>query len=908
MSFSRFLRERFATGSNLILAPDTLPDNGVRLLQNSRLTRILGVISSRAGMTTVGSAAGSPVRALWSLFGATTTTRYAQGATTLARLSSTWGSATTLATLTGTQPISAANFVDGEGNLHAYFTNSTGLGQYKDDGTTWRAWGIAPPAAAPLATALATDLSTSIDTMDSSATWTVASGLSAGPTDEANIKQEGTASQTITIAASGLGLIARSLGGTVNLDTLSGGDATVKDDDYIHLWVRADRPERIQSIVLDFDLDTTTVANAFRTNYYSMRLPGSVWLNQGANQWSKVQAPKSSFQRFGPDTALSWATVKCVRLSFQITSDGSCQIYLDDLKLRGGTDIVGSVRYTACYRCSTTGARGNPPRDANDQPVYTTALTVDRQRVNVTLSNIVQGGAAHPGDTQIDQLRLYRSINEAPAVQIDQIVDTASSPYVDEVSVASMLLTQTLEADNDRPPNAHVVFGPGALARLFLLAGQNDLYFSKAWEVHENRAENWPSTFRAKVGDGSEQALAGLVSDTTVLVWSDHRGYLVQGAGADTFLPVAIPNSRGIVSRYAIAEGDGRIFLVSQDGIYQQAGLSQTCLTPGIAPFFAGLPVAGQDGWNTDPEALATVRLSWQADALGPFVLMLYPSAGSTTPTREVYLGKNPLTGQYTDVSFDRRGGALMLHSLWRDPEANALYGGDLNGHIHRLEDVTTETDAGHALPWRVVTRSEHHGVPHQDKYYSQVLIEADTQGQLLTVQALYDKQTLAEVLSTTATTSTATGTMAFPVADPAAMRQDLALDLSGMLSSRVDVYRYGAYFEPQPEAVTFWDSGVLAFGRQTVVQGLWWTLMVGATVTVTVTIGERPADTYQLTPALGLRVPDRLFFPPGATGRQMRVTLASVEPFRVYDLRVRWKPYGAAQGYQELSVVAQAA
>ena len=909
MSFAPFRTERFTHGSNLILPPDLIQDGGVRVLQNSRLTRMLGTISSRAGMSaaTATAIAAAVARSIWTLFGSAANFRYAHVGTTLYRLASAWTGATSLATSIGTNPASFANMVDGEGGLHTYMTNSSGLAQRKDDGTTLRTWGIAPPTAAPSAVALATDLTTTIDNMDSSATWTLNVGLSAGPTNEANIKQEGTNSQTITIAAAGLGSIARGLGGSVNLDTLTGGDATVKADDYLHLWVRADRPERISYVQLDVDVDTATVADAFRNNYYSVKLPGSVYLNQGRDQWTKVQASKSIFQRFGTSTSLSWADAKSVRLSFLINAEGACQIYLDDLKLRGGTDIKGNVRYTACYRRDATGARGNPPLTTDEEVVYTTAIDVDRQRVSITTSNVIQGGAAHPGDAQIDQIRLYRSIDKGSAFQIDEIADTTASPYVDDVSVGSLILGRTLESDNNVPPNGEVVFGPGALNRLFMLAGRNDLYFSKSWERNENRAENWPPTFRAKVGDGSELALSGLVSDTTVLVWTDQRTYTVQGYGADTFLPVAVPNSRGVVGRWAVAEGDGRICFVSQDGIYAQLGLRQVRLTDGIAPFFAGLTVAGQAGWNTAASALADVRLSWQSDALGPFVLMLYPEAGSSTINRELYLGRNVLTGEYTDISFDRRGGALVLTSLHRDPEANRLYGGSAAGLVYQLEDTSVETDGGNAMAWRVVTRSEHQGRPANDKYYAQALIEANTRNQSLTVVALWDKQATTETLTQTLLTNADTETDAFTLADVQAMRQDIALELSGTISNRIDFFRYGAYFEVQPEALTFWDSGVMPFGWQAVVQGVWYALMSTGEVVVRVILDQQPAQIYTIIGTGGQRRADRFYCLSGATGRQLRVTLESPSVFRLYEVVVKVKAYGTASGFRGIPLLREA-
>jgi len=901
MAFQRWITQGFTKGSNLILPQDMIPEGGVRLLQNARLTRKLGVISNRAGMQALATDLGTIVRSLWTLFGVSANTRYAHVDSTLSRLSSVWTTPTTLSSSAGSTPTSMANAIDGEGGLWTYFTNTT-LGQRKDDGTSFFLWGIAPPTAAPSAVGPAADLTTTIDLMNAAANFTVTAGLTAGPTDETNVKIEGTGSVTVAIAASTVGSLAKSMGGTTNLDTLTGGDSTVKDDDYIHLWVRADRPDRVSYLQMDFDLDTTAVADAFRTNYYSVRLPGTVWLNQGANQWTRVQVPKSSFQRFGTDTSLTWLSVKSVRLSVLTTADGACQLYFDDWKLRGGTDIVGSVKYTACYKRSATGARGNPPKDADSQVVFTSSIDVDRQRTSLNISNILQGGGAHPGDTQMDQILLYRSIDAGTAQLIDTIADTASSPYIDDVSVASLLLSRTLEDDNDVPPNGHVVFGPGALNRLFLLVGQNDLYFSKAWEVDENRVENWPSGFRTTVGDGSEQALTGLVSDTTVLIWTDQRTYTLQGYGADTFLPVAVPNSRGTVSRFALAEGDGRLFFVSQDGVYQQIGMTQQRLTDTITPFFAGQTTLTIAGWDTSVSALAEVRLSWHADPFGPFLLMLYPRSGSSTADRELYIGKNPATGEYTDISFDVRGGSITLRSLYRDPEANTFIGGSGGGGIYQLEVPTLESDAGSAMSFRAMTRAEHQGAPHRSKHYAQVLVEANTSGETMTVTAFYDKEAITESLGTF-TSTTDTGSATFTVSDPTARRQDFSLNITGTVDARMSLFRYGWYYEIQPEALTFWDSGLIPFGVETLVKELWYTLDAPATVTFTVYVIGQGSFTTDLLATTG-RETDRLFFGPGRRGRLLRVTLSSSSAFRLWALSAKVKPYGTAIGYTDVPLL----
>jgi hypothetical protein len=908
VAFTRSLIQGFRAGSNLVAPPDQIPDGAFRVLENARLSRSPGEVGNRPGMTEVTTSAvtSDVVYSLWTLFQTlTSAVRYAHVGTSLYRMTQTWGTPVEIATGIGRGPVSAVNMVDGENGLSTYLTNTSGLGSKRDDGTTLHDWGVPPVTERLPAPELATDLFTQIDVMDVAANWTVTSGLSAGPTAEANIKQQGAASITITVAANTLGTIARSLTTPIDLDTLVGGDEDVKLDDYIHLWVRADRPARVNYLQIDVDLDTLTVADAFRTNMYSIQLPGLVWLNQGAQQWSRVQVPKSAFTRVGENMALSWANASSVRLSVQTTTDGPCQLYLDDFKLRGGTDIVGRVRYSAVYRNAMTGGKGNPHMTDDNRVIYSPRINVDRQRVNVPTTPIRYNGPAYPTGAAITHLIMYRSIDGGEAVEIDRILIAELSPFLDDVSVVSTLLKPTLETDNNPPPEGHVVFGPGALNRVFLLRGDNDLYYSKAWEVHENRAENWPTLFHAQIGDGSEKAQTGIVTDTTILVWSDQQTYMIQGSGDDTFLPMVIPNSRGVVSRFCVAQGDGSLFFVSQDGVYEQVGLQQRRLTDAIAPFFAGLEVSGVPGWNTDPAVLRSVRLSWQADALGPFLLMLYPSRGQLLPDRELYLGRNAVTGRYTDVSFDRRGSAGTLRSLYRDPEQNWLYGGSSGGRIFHLEDASVDTDDGQAMAWRLVTRSEHFDTPNRDKYLTQAIVEMDTALQPIHVDALYDKQRVREALSPVLQTTGPTGQGLLLVADPEAPRQDVALELTGLVDTRVSLSRYGWFQEAQPELLTFWDSGKIVLAAQTVLQGVWYTLQSTALVTVTVYREGHVTAVYGIPSTIGRRLADRFFFVAGTKSREVRITFSSTAGFRLYACDLRSKPYGSDQGYQPQPLVA---
>lgn len=907
MALNRDLYECFTAGSLLFGPPDLLPNGALRFGQNVRIDRERFAVTSRPGISLLSSALTYTVLSLHRRYASGVTTTYAEAGGHLWRNADTATPASIAASIPTATPTTSAMMQDGAEVTWAYFVNHGAL--VKDNGTTAATFGIAAPGAAPTTAALAADLATVINACDNAGAWT-GTTLTAGPADEATIKQEGADSMTFTIAANTVGVVAiGGLGGGagfLNLDTLTGGDASVKDDDYLFFWFRADRPDRVLSIQVDVDLDTQTVANAFVTNYYSARLPGITRLNQGSNQWTKVQVRKSEFQRFGTNAALSWAVAKAIRFSVLVSTEGAVVCYLDDIKLRGGTDIEGAVEYTVAYRNSVTGGRGNPPLDSAAHVRYTTPLTVDRQRVSVTTTNVRRGGANASGDAQIDTLILYRRINGGFSVNIDEIAYTAASPYLDTVSVFATSLNEVLEdtpefpgseAENDLPPAFDLLFGPGATNRLFGLVG-NTCYFSKAWQQHENRAENWPPLQNFLVAGGSERALTGLVSDTQIALWTDRRTYQVLGGGADTYLPVPIQDSKGTVGRKSVAEGDSRMFFWANDGLWQQVGLQQTKLVDMGETLQA-------PAININVNALAVIEMAWHADTRGPMLVSLIPTGASLTPDKRLVVKKNVLTNQYTDVFLDDSP-PLIIRSLCADLATNTLLGGAEDGTVSVLEDQAVETDHGAGVTITVDTPSHHQGYPHRPKQYGGVLVEGNTQNQALTASVRYDKRGSTEALGTFLTNS-AVGDGQWTPVDPLALRQDVALRLTGTVTQRVTIYRYGFYYELQPEAVTYLDTGVLVLPKVQSIQR--YNFDVYATAPVVLQAYYEGRAAAPLTTVLGVRREyQRLWCPANIKARILRVTLTSVEPFIPYGLTVRSKPLAAGIGYADASLLSGAA
>lgn len=899
MPFLPHHAQKWRRGSILVSEPDQIPEDALRRAVNVRIDRTLMSIEARPGWTARSAALGGSLPFLTRLFSSAATFGYAQIASALHRLNASWAAGVSIAT-PGTQTVSSAKSPDGNGNLLAYFVNGTIA--IKDDGTTATTMGIAAPTAAPLSVALATDLSTTIDQMDDHTLWT---GTSVGgKATDATLWQETPSSVSFTVAASTFGHIARYLGAAVDLDSLgAGADALVKNDDYIHLWIRVDRPDRLTYLQLDIDIDSTTtgVADAFQHNYYSWRGAALTVLSQGEGQWTKVQVRKVSFARFGTDTTVDWSDARTFRIGFLTNALGTATINVDDFKLRGGIGLEGDIEYTVCYRNSSTDARGNPPKDADGVVLYTTPLTVDRQRVDVTISNVVQGGAAHPGDAQITSLMIWRRGGTfTTAVLVDTIADTSVSPYEDATSDATLLLTnRLLETDNDVPPTGatRVLFGPNASGQFFMIVNGHRLYESKGYEDAENRVENWPSLAFSLIGDGSAQAVAGLATARETRVWTTELSYQVIGVGQDVSLPVAIDGSRGCVGQFAVTHGDNSLFFVSQDGIYEDRGGQQRKLTSAIDPFFAGLSVDGQAGWNTANAAMALTRLAFLHEATGGALVMVYAEAGSSTLNRFLVLKPNLETRQLTECFFGTSA-LTTLHSLSVDSLNRELLAGGANGIVYRIEDPSVFSDAGTAIAITARTKSFDFGQPQHGKFVSHATAEGLTTSQSLTLSAYYDRAATSESLGTV-TTNTETAEVHLATTSPTTSRRDVALEVTGSVTSRVAITRLGCLYEPQPERLLFADSGILSYDFVRQCKRLEIDIDATSANTLTIFTDGNITFTGQLLATSGRQ---NLAFPlpPALRGRTWRITIrSSGTTFLMYSLHAFMKTIGTDQSYQ---------
>lgn len=684
----------------------------------------------------------------------------------------------------------------------------------------------------------------------------------------------------------------------------------VKEDDWVHLFVRADFPDRLQYFQIDASIDGA--GSGFDNNFYSVRLSPNR-LNSDASGWAELFIRKSEFHRSG--TSLQgWEHIVSMRLLFQTTATpGGVNIWVDDLSLLGGIGIEGEIAYTAIYVNETTGGMSAPPKDASEVLLFTMAVTAARHPVVLDLTNINSGSTPAP-DTQVTHLWIYRQGGGLVAANDPQTGQPALGVFVASVPKATASFTDQranvqlspaaiLEPDNDPlPSDATIIFGPGALQRLFAIHNRNKVRYSKQWELHKSRAENWPTTFEFQIGDGSQEALNGLVLDQTIFVYSESQDWQVLGQGQDAFVPLPIPLTHGIAAQLGLASGDGQIFKLTRDGIYSQVGLTSTKLTAQIDPFFLGQTVHGQLPLNRD--FIGLCRLAWYAHPQDPEVVLLYPELGSGTLKRLV-LKKNSQTGQYTDASFDTTANAFM-QSVYADPQKLTLTYGSSSGRIYQGEVETANDDDGVEIGGRVRTVASNQGVPRTVKTYSDVVVQANTQGVGVAVTASFDNSTSTIVAGSVIGTTDASETM-LPLdqsAPPSVLlRHNIALDLTWSAAVKVTIAQLGWHVQSEAEERIYFDTGTLSLDFINALKWVGFEIDTPQALTITTYIDGQIRDTRPLLPTGGRQRVNHVL-PAGLKGRTVRLTGTAAQSFLLYSLFGLMKPWGSETGYREQSLL----
>lgn len=495
--------------------------------------------------------------------------------------------------------------------------------------------GIDPPPDGVVATKIAANVKiiNDCEATGSATTWLTASGttLTSLATD-ATIFTTGTKSTKMVVpkddgASNGVGGIECVPASTLDLSTFASGTSPLDspDEDWIGVDLRFNRPRRVDSITIQFDVGdggyndvyqreivmddhvtlqvpfrpkgladlaevsgnellflSSAVSIPFKLNAHE--LMGKTKASPEDDSWASLLIPKSSFIRVGSGTG-TWANVDKYKITVRANTNGNATCYVDNLRMLGGFGLQGTYQYLFTFLNDTTGTRSN----SNPTPV--TLADVFRQPVSLTNLPV-------SADPQVTHVEIWRTVGGGEAFFYVDKVTNGTTTYTDIFadydglhSLTSNVLTPTVLLTDNIVPRS--TFERSALhqGRVFWTdANSGKLYYSP-----EGRPEV-AADFLTVTTD--EEPLTGLATLAgRLFVSSEARWFEILGTDAP-FLVAEVLYAPGCVQPFTIVSTPYGIVYQSQDGIRRLDGsLAELLGFEALGPVLRGETVSDIAGF-----------------------------------------------------------------------------------------------------------------------------------------------------------------------------------------------------------------------------------------------------------------------------------------------------------------------
>lgn len=683
----------------------------------------------------------------------------------------------------------------------------------KDNGTDTHRFGI---AGGPVATAVeGTQQFKTIDEFESAASYT---GVDAVLSDDGVDPQQGTFSMKIEVDKLVRGTASKALVLDLSEFTTPGDS---DDEDFIHFFLKIDIPKNLREIRLMFDVDPSV--NDFTQNYYTKSVapndftrvfdfdatskegrdgglreaaltesfadtepvPSGESLESfdfltavgGENQWTEVFIKKNQFQRVG-SASTTWADVAAFRVVVEATECGDVVVNIDDGKMVGGVSfrLLGDYDWRYVYRNSVTGIISPLSPTAGS----VTTVTRNRAEVLITFST----------DPQVDFVDIYRRGGTLPGqyLFVDSIANgVGTTTFFD--GKGDLALGEEIDTDQiDVPSTSGVIAIHQNRSWLDDSANPDRLVFSRRIKVEE-----FTSSGFIVASQGGDRVRRPFAYNDQLYCFTDQTIVRIVGSDETSFQPLATGAQRGLFSRFALTLGGGVIFFRAYDGIYAFTGSGRAeKLTEKIDLLFEGFSVEGFDPID-DAEA--------EGERLGFFDNKLYFAYTDTSAVRReiVY----DFVTQRWEPSDRPATSYLELQDL------GEFQSGDSAGFVFQRE--TGNTDDGADIVFDLRMKFYDFGSKQEEKNFTEIVVDADTGGQDVTVTAHFNNAETSVVLGTLNTATR--DQVRFPVnGGIGTFARNCSIALTGDNGAvRMRFYKviYNFWIEPreQLKTATDWDD-----------------------------------------------------------------------------------------------------
>lgn len=734
--------------------------------------------------------------------------------------------------------------------------------------------GIAAPGSAvsPSVNSLATTGICAFDTSDTSeaATWTRTAGVDAagnasGTPTAANVTGlSGNAvafSTVVNLATSGYSSLAgKSL--TKDLSLVSGIPAS--DDDFLHLWIKCDRPDYLQEVRVYLVVDNTFSAStipgtsassnqdaymkAFRgsdlTGFVQQRVsavraqetvqwasafPGpddvdpfapnnvivemtdadrtaSEELAAGVDVWTEygvVGLPlrRGDFVRLGTDTTRTWATVTGVILLFQTSAAQAITVTFDDCFLGGGYGPDAAVPGATSYDWRSTHYDPRTGEESNPSPVMAAANYASPRRQRVTLTP-----AAH-SDSAMRQ-RFYRRGGLLGENWFFSGVNTSNGgTYIDELTDAAIETAGTLALDNDQPVSTVDSAGATVLAQpLPILFGPVQGITFGLGDPHRPGVLYW-----SKVDAPHAWPSANLFEVTpsseplqTGVVWGNQA--------------FCLSHSR-LYAIYPHLSGSGQVEVTPTPTRLGVAGRWAVAVSPrhGILLVSANQPGVYATTGGEATRLSDDIQPLFEGETVNGIPPVDWAAAAEirlTVHRERLYLTYKSTSATYLTLvcSLWKRQLAWRLfsyagspaHATVEDGVADpTLIIGSRTANASYSTDPAATTDGGTGIAFQVRTGSLDYGESRTRKVLGDLVIDANRAGETLTVTTLLDDETTTNASIAISAGSGRQQTIQDPFGTEPQEAQSVAVDITGTASvGKPILYQAGVSALVQPDRV----------------------------------------------------------------------------------------------------------
>ncbi len=653
-----------------------------------------------------------------------------------------------------------------------------------------------------------------------------------------------------------------------------GGTGKQTDNDTFSAIIRVTDTSTFVKVRLEFLLQAPTATSYTNdvANYYWHEWKTEE-LRQGINIWNTVNCLRSEFERVGNDDALSWATIKGIRIIFIATSSQvSC--VLADAKFEGGTTgpLIGDYEYKQ-VNVINTGTY------LEISPAGPTSAKVNVKNASVQVTPY----AAPPNVNEVWIYRRGGTDGDWRGVKI--LTSSLGSAFTDGVSDSDLILNDpgfderysTLNEYLENIPD-HIVGMEGPFFGRMIYITQGAVYISEP---------NCPSLYDTRHVYENSSATGGSeinlfitkVSDQEILIGSTQEIYSFRGRGDESddgglldfiISPLGIKQPP-IDSAHSVESNS--LLYHANDGWRVLAGSNSDLITKELDVYYRGQSAQGIGKVRVEPNN-------------GVFASCCYGKGRILLCVEHITNGRlihcyNTITKTWELPYINSALGAM---SVFTEEDGTVICSSDTDKYLRELF-IGTLFDEATKLPVQLTTVYDDNGQPFNRKDTSVLKICADTGGDVANVVLKVDGSGTTYYLGSLSFTGKEE--KYFKIKDTIGKKKSFQLEITGNFSTFV-LYGFGIEHEvlPKQEAIIRIPNNNLGnTGRKRFISFPMVLDCLGNTVTVTPIIDDVNYGIPATFNNDGKKT-ERVYFTSETTGTDLGVLIeASAGYFELYDL-----------------------